>query len=564
MKRDLYGMTAKAYDLVIVGGGITGACIARDAALRGLSVALVEKHDFANATSAASSKLIHGGLRYLENLEIGLVRESLRERRMWSNIAPHLVDPLTFLMPTSGKGVTGRLKYALGLTAYDWLAYDRNRRLDDPDKAIPSHGSMGRDEALGLEPNLESSAFTGAMTYYDYQMYSPERLALECVHSAVEHGADIANYARVTEFLKEGDRILGVRVEDVATGGEEFTVRGKMTINAAGPWADLLMKDFIGDRRGKQLIRSKGIHLLTRPLTSTHGVAFHSGEGHIFILPWRGHSLIGTTDTLYRGHPDDFCVTEEDIAAFLDVINGGFAGAELTRADVLHFYGGLRPIVDPTSSASGEDEDEADSYSASRAAEIYDHEEKHELKGVLTVIGGKWTTSRNLAEQVVDLASKKLGGEDVPCTTDLSPSWGGEVGPFADYMGRALVRLSALPAPVIENLARNYGGHMDDVLELGDGKPELLEPVCDRYPDVGAQVLFAVRNEMAVRLEDVLFRRTGLGTIGTPGEEAIGRVADIMAEELGWDEAERSLQIDLAMAKFQTHPEPVAKLEDDS
>ncbi|HNT89154.1 MAG TPA: FAD-dependent oxidoreductase, partial [Candidatus Hydrogenedentes bacterium] len=197
MKRDLAAMAEKVFDVVIVGGGITGACIARDAAMRGLSVALLDKGDFASATSSASSKLIHGGLRYLQNFEIGLVRESLRERRVWSNIAPHMVYPLTFLMPTMGrKRIRGRIKLAVGLMAYDWLAFDRNR-LEDPDKAIPSHKHLSREEVVALEPDLEIEDLSGAMMFHDYQMYSPERLAVECIQSAAALGACAANYAEV-------------------------------------------------------------------------------------------------------------------------------------------------------------------------------------------------------------------------------------------------------------------------------------------------------------------------------------------------------------------------------
>ena len=557
MKRDLYAMTTKIFDLVIVGGGITGACVARDAAQRGFSVALLERGDFASATSSASSKLIHGGLRYLQNLELGLVRESLRERRVWSNIAPHMVDPLTFLAPTqsTGKRLRGRLKMAIGLTAYDWLAYDRNR-LDDPEKIIPKHKHLKRDETLALEPGLESDTLTGASIFYDYQMYSPERLALECILDAVSNGAVVANYAEVVEFEQNEDGISGVRVRDSGTVGNEFTVRGKVTLNAAGPWADILMSSLSDGKRTRQLIRSKGIHLLTRPISRSHGITVPLEHSHFFILPWRGHSIVGTTDTVYQGHPDDFHVSEKDISDFLGVVNAGYPAANLSRADVIHFYGGLRPIVDTTTDELSTDdlEDEPDSYNASRAAEIYDHEAEDGLKGVITAIGGKWTTSRHLAQQIVDLVTAKLGAPLTPCRTEMTPTYGGYVGPFADFMGRSLVKYSVYPEPVVEHLARNYGSHMDDVLDLVEEDPKLGDRLCTRCPDIAAQVVHAMRAEMASTLDDVLFRRTGLGTLGSPGGEAVNHVADIMAAELGWDEAERSAQIEQAMAMFVPGP----------
>ncbi|MFA6244148.1 MAG: glycerol-3-phosphate dehydrogenase/oxidase, partial [Candidatus Hydrogenedentales bacterium] len=350
MKRDLAAMASTSFDIVVVGGGITGACIARDAALRGLSVALVEKNDFAGATTAASSKLIHGGLRYLQNLELSLVRESLRERRVWSNTAPHMIDALTFLLPTSSKKRRDRVMKSIGLRLYDWLSYDRNR-LDDPEKVIPAHKKLSRDETIALEPSLASDDLGGALAFHDYQMYSPERLALECILSAAEHGAQVANYAEVTGFIRESARIAGIRVLDKspmpaeqAAKPAEYEVRGSVVINAAGPWADLLMPEISGSgdsdtkpHAARHLIRSKGIHLITRALTKGHAVTVPSESSHFFILPWRGYSLLGTTDTIYAGHPDDVMVTERDIVDFLAVVNAGFPAAKLRRSDVLHF-----------------------------------------------------------------------------------------------------------------------------------------------------------------------------------------------------------------------------------
>ena len=578
MKRDLAAMAGKTYDVVVVGGGITGACVARDAVLRGLSVALVEKNDFASATTAASSKLIHGGLRYLQNLEIGIVRESLRERRIWSNVAPHLVDPMTFLMPIrTDKGLKDRWAKAIGLTLYDWLSYDRNR-IEDPEKAIPAHKKLSREEVLALEPGLVSDELRGAQIFYDYQMYSPERLALECILSAVEHGADVANYAEVVGFIKEEERVAGVQVRDLAPGlgaseedappGETWTVAGRVVVNAAGPWADLLMTAIHRDDQeegtpaGRRLIRSKGIHLLTRALTKTHAIAVSEESSYYFILPWRGHSLLGTTDTVYEGDPDKVHVSEKDIVDFLAVVNKGYPGAQLRRSDVLYFYAGLRPIMDTTSAeakgdeetpeeAPGEDtEGPSKSYWASRGSEVYDHEAKEGVKGVVTAIGGKWTTSRHLAEQVVDLVVGKLGIEEAPCRSAEVPTYGGNVGRFAEFSKEMLEKYADLPAEIVEHLAKNYGARIADVAALGQENPDWLKPMSDRFPDVPAQIVHAVRHEMALTVEDVLFRRTGLGTLGTPGDDVIAQVGDLMAQELGWDEPARAAHDVRAMAKF--------------
>lgn len=564
MKRDLAAMAEKAHDVVVVGGGITGACIARDAALRGLSVALLEKNDFASATTSASSKLIHGGLRYLMNLELGLVRESLQERRVWANIAPHLVDPLTFLMPVNKRGFKDRAKRAIGLTLYDWLAYDRNR-LDDPEKAIPKHKRLNRKEVLELEPSLETDDLQGAMVFTDYQMYSPERLALGCILSAVDAGAMTANYAEAVSFLREGNRVTGVLVRDNAVGvcfpgtpqgvgpRDEYEIRGRMIINAAGPWADILMATVTGGAPSKHLLRSKGIHLLTRPLTKKHAIAVPTDHGHFFILPWRGHSILGTTDTVYKGDPDAFRVTEKDITDFLDIINEGFPAAKLTRADVLHFYGGLRPLVDTAGekNAADPEEEEPDSYTASRAAEICDHEVTDNIQGIITAIGGKWTTSRHLAEDLVDLVLERLELPKKTCTTAATPIRGGDTGVFADFLTRAVGHHPEVSPLLLETLAHNYGSGFEAVLALGRETPSLLEPLSERFPDAGIQVLQSVREEMAVHMEDVLFRRTGLGTLGSPGDAALDRIAGLMGQELQWTPQNLKIQVERARARFR-------------
>lgn len=558
MKRDLAAMAAQRHDLLIIGGGITGACIARDAALRGLSVALVEKNDFSSATSAGSSKLVHGGLRYLANFELGLVRESLRERRIWERIAPHMVDPVPFLIPLYGAKSTLTLK--IGLTLYDLLSYDRNR-LDDPDKRLPGHVRISREEALRRAPYLNPEGLTGAMIYYDCQMYSPERIGVECIGDAADRGAYIANHAGVTEILTEDSdnarRVTGARVTDSLTGSEH-EVRARLTINATGPWGDMVMAMAETDGApARRLIRSKGIHLITRDIT--HGMALAvqpRGGGHFFVIPWRGHTLIGTTDTVFTGRPDDLGVSEADISAFLEVINAGLPGVHLTRDDVEHFYAGLRPLVDTDPNT---DEDDKDSYGASRAAEVFDHAEDG-IEGLLSALGGKWTTSRHLAEQVVDQALAKLGRAPVPSLTARTAIQGGEITRYAEFEAAALARYPDMAREIVVNLARNYGSRMDDVIEIADAehRPDLLEPLSNATVTIGAQALYAVRTEMARTLDDVLQRRTGLGTLGHPGHDTLRRIADIVGNELGWDDDEKTRQIDAAERRYRSRDDAPA------
>lgn len=543
LPRLLADLEAKRFDMVVIGGGITGASIARDAALRGLEVALVDKADFAHATSAASSKLIHGGLRYLETFDFGVVRESLRERRIWEATAPHMVNPLPFLLPTYGW--TGRSGWylGLGLTLYDLLSFDRNR-LKDPDKWLPRHRSLSPPEAINSAPGLAQAGLTGAKLYYDCQMVVPERLALECVLSAAQAGACVVNHVEVTGFGREGGRIAGVTARDQLSG-DDVHISGRLVVNAGGPWADKILSLAQGGPPSVRLVRSKGIHLVTRPLTVDHAVFVQpENGGHFFIMPWRGHSLIGTTDTPFGDEPDTVGVSEEEITVYLDRVNTAYPGAELTRADVLHAYAGLRPLVDFSSS----DGSPADTYRLSRDAEIIDHEPRDGLAGLVSAMGGKWTTSRALAEDVVDLVVRKLDVDAKPCVTHCTATFGGGTGPIAAFRRDMHDRLAGLGPDTADHLVTFYGSQAPAVAGLAQGN--LKERLSAERSDIGAQVVHAVRHEMAMTLEDVVMRRTGLGSLGHPGLACLEATAAIMAQELGWDAREIGHQIERTQSNF--------------
>lgn len=562
MKRDLKKMSTTDYDLVIVGGGITGASTAWDAALRGLKVALLEKDDFAHATTSGSSKLVHGGLRYLVNGEFRLVRESLRERRIWENVAPHMVHPLPFVLPTYGWGMSGPIVMGIGLALYDLLSFDRNW-LSDDDKKLPGFKRVSKGKALDMMPSLKRENLTGAMIYYDCQMHAPERLCLECIEGAAEYGADAANYAEVTGFtteasMKRGVKVSGVTVLDKLTG-ETYAIRGRVVVNAAGPWADKTMA-LVDETPARRLIRSKGIHIITRDLSGSNALAIKSElGGHFFVIPWRGHTIIGTTDTVFEEDPDDLGVTERDIENFLIVVNDGLPGLNLTRKDVLHFYAGLRPLVDTTPQEVEGSPLPKDSYNASRAAEVFDHGTEEAIDGLISAIGGKWTTSRHLAEQVVDLALKKLG-QTAPCETHCTPVYGGEIGRLKSYIERAQKKYPHLAPEIVANLVDFYGSRIDEVLATADERQgaqegereELLRRLSPQTNVIGAQVVHAVRHEMALHLEDVVFRRTGLGTLGHPGVPAIAQAAELMRRELGWDETQHAREIAETVRQFDT------------
>ncbi len=539
LTRDLAAMGRTSYDLLVIGGGITGACIARDAALRGLSVALVEGQDFSHATSAATSKLVHGGLRYLKSLEFSLVHESLAERQIWLSMAPHMVTPLPFLIPTWGMGAHNSLYIRAGLTLYDLMSMG-HRKTPDPDVSIPSHRTFDKKQALNLAPVLKGTPLTGAALYYDCQTYAPERLGLECILDARAAGAAIANYAKVTRLLRQGNTVTGAEIEDQLQKGRT-EIKAAVTVNAAGPWADLLL-DSLGSASPARLIRSKGLHLITRSLNDTTAMMVPTNGTHFFVLPWRGHSIIGPTDTPHEQAPEAVRVSEEDIASLLVTINKGLPHAHLTRADVVRSYVGLRPLID--TSDPGASDEAPGTYRASRKAEVYDHEETDKglsVSGLISAMGGKWTTSRHVAQQVVDMAYAKLHRSAPPCSTQYTPTYGGHVGRFAGFIAEISRQHPDIPAPQMHHLTRLYGSRLPEVLALDtDG----MAPLSKNSMECAAQITYAVRHEMAQTLMDVLFRRTAALALARPGDAAIERAAETMARELGWEGAEKTRQID--------------------
>jgi len=519
--------------LIVVGGGITGGCVAYDAARRGLRVALLEKKDFGWATSAATSKMIHGGLRYLANLEIGLVRESLRERRILENIAPNFVYPLPFLVPTYEDMKSNKWLIETGMLLYDILSFDKGRTWDKA-KKIPGHHFLSREEALREEPNLRGERLTGASIYYDCQSIFPERLTLAFVKSAAKHGAQVANRAEVTGFLYGKDStITGVKVLD-RTEGKEVAIEGKLTVNCGGPWADIILRDAERGRSSHTINRSEGIHLITRPLVKEYALALMTPAGrHMFLIPWRGHTLIGTTDKEYEGDPDAYRVTRESIEDFLREINECYGDGRLGYGDVLSAYGGLRPLV--------EDQVEG-TYESSRKYEIYDNK-KDGFDGLITVEGGKYTTSRRLAEKLVDTAQKKLGQKPKDALTDREYLFGCEIEDMGAFLAEIREKNPGFDPRTIEYLGKNYGTEYKEVLAIAQEREGLSEPVTSDG-EILAEVVFAARSEMVHSLKDILFRRTGLGTLGDPGEGVLARVGEIAAGELGWTEERLAIELD--------------------
>ncbi|MGN6517417.1 MAG: glycerol-3-phosphate dehydrogenase/oxidase, partial [Rhizomicrobium sp.] len=435
-----------------------------------------------------------------------------------------------------------RAMLSAGLSLYDMLSYDRGW-LDDPDQRLPGHSFLNVKRALAREPSLEGAGFEGSFLYYDAQMYAPERLALECLLDAAAHDAALANHVESEGLLIRNGTVEGAKAHDLPTGAR-FDIRARATLLAAGPWADIFLARALGKPATHRILRAKGIHLLVPPMTKQDALTVAAGGGHFFVLPWRGHSLLGTTDTAFRSRPDDVGVTESDIDDFLAFINANLPSARLARSQVEHWYAGLRPLVDDGS---------GDTYDASRRAELVDHSKDDGLTGLFSAIGGKWTTSRDLAEKTVDTLVEKLGAKTMPCSTRTAPTPGGNISRFAAF--KAQMEAGHDPVPNIDHLARLYGTRVRDVLAIAGNRPDLREPLSESG-DIGAQILFATREEAAVTLEDAIMRRTGIGQLGDPGEARLARAAELMAAEMGWSDARKAQELADVRRNFQLTTAP--------
>ncbi|MGE5350322.1 MAG: glycerol-3-phosphate dehydrogenase/oxidase [Actinomycetota bacterium] len=520
------------FDLVIVGGGITGAAVAYIAAARGLTVALFEKKDYGGATSAATSKLIHGGLRYLANGELKLVRESLRERRILGNIAPNFVYPLPFLMPMYRRWKGNIWKMLIGMYLYDMLSYDKKDTWDKS-KKLQNHRLINHRKTIRVEPNLRMDDLRNAFYFFDYQSIFPERLTLAFIKSAAEYGACVSNYTPVEGFLYgEEKRITGVKVRDLFTGNSR-TVHADLIVNCGGTWADKILGMAVGsDQLAHRVKRSEGIHIITKKIAGHHVVSLQKADGgHMMIMPWREHSLIGTTDKEFLGDPDDYKVSMESIDEIINNVNTNF-GRKISREDIVHAYGGLRPLVDDQTKGS---------YETSRKYEVYDNAVDG-VEGMITVEGGKYTTSRSLAREVLKLISAKLNRTLSDPVSDNLYLSGCEIRDMKQFMIRQHLNYRDFSRNTVEYVSRNYGTESKVVFRIARDNRHYAEEI-SHDGEILAEVVYAIQYESAVTLADIMLRRTGTGTLGNPGRTITDKVASVAAQLLGWDDRRKEMEI---------------------
>ncbi len=543
MSRERFRFSQGVYDLLVLGGGIQGVWIAWDAVLRGLSVALVEKGDFGHATSSSSLRIIHGGLRYLQYGDLRRMRQSMYERMVLMHVAPYLVRPLPFLIPTYHYGLRSKWVLRLAMMVSELLGKGVEReRVDGAGTALPPGRVISKDACRRLVPGVAEEGLTGGVVYSEAQVSNSERLLLSVLNSAMKKGADAANYLEGIRLLRRDDRIVGVTARDVLTG-DELDLRGRVVVNVTGPWVDRVLDPANGSLACREHRLLKAFNLLVdRPPVSPYAVGLYSatplkdpdtllnrGGRLLFITPWQNHAFIGTAHLPYGDDPDTLEVTEEEIQAFIAEINGAYPPFCLTRREVRVVYGGLLPAAEP----------EASHPRLLKHYQIQDHHADHSLDGLISVRTTKYSEARHVAEKVVDLIFRKLGKVPPKSVTAVTPLRGGAIERLEAFVSQETQEpRTGLDPGAIRHLITQYGSAYTEVLKYVDERPHPGQVMDDTLSILKAEVRHGVKEEMAQRLADVVFRRTRLGLAGCPSDSTLSACADIMAEELGWS-AER-------------------------
>jgi glycerol-3-phosphate dehydrogenase len=530
----LAGLDGAALDAVVIGGGMAGAGVARDLALRGASVALFEKGDFASGTSSKSSKLIHGGLRYLELGDFKLVRESLREKKTLERLAPHLVRPLPFLVPIYRGAPRGLITVRIGMWLYDLLT---------PGKTTERYRVLRPVDALTMEPSVRAEDLRGAGYYFDDLLLYPERLCLENVLSAARHGARAFNYCEVEEFVHGRRGIEGVKVRDLLSGQVQL-VRAATIVNCAGPWVDRVRAMAkVADRSPRVVRTTKGIHCLLPRMTDRAVYLSARDERMIFVIPWREFSLVGTTDTDFEGDPDRLWATREEVTYLLEEVAKVLPDKRATFDNVSYTYAGVRPLsFEPGASAS----------KVSRDHKVIPEGPDGRF---FSVTGTKLTCFRSLAEDVGNRVMRVLGRAQAPRTARLTLDGADEeVGKIEARVWMDVseeMAATGLSRGTLRTLVETYGRAYPRVLELGRKLPDGFERLCPSNPEIVAQLHHALREELAVSLQDVLLRRTGIGQSRCQGLDCAESIAARMAELGGWSRR----RLDAELEAYSQHVE---------
>jgi glycerol-3-phosphate dehydrogenase len=539
MIRDLDRLAERTFDVLVVGGGIYGLTVAYDAAQRGLAVGLIERDDFGSGATFNHLRTIHGGLRYLQSFNLRRARESVRERRTIARIAPHAVEPLPFALPLYRSLARGKLAMRAGFLLDRIVSAGRNRGVA-PTHRLPGGRVYSRSGAISRFPGLKRQGLTGAAVWHDYVTLEPDRLTFSWALAAHEHGAVLANHVEALAVVREGGKAAGVRANDVLSG-RSFDISARLVVNATGGAVDRLLQSVGLSARVPML---KAMNLVTRRDAGEEALGGRGASGrNLFMVPWRERAVFGTWESDQRCDPDDTAISKRDVAAFIADLNGAFPALDLTLADITLVHRGLVPAVVRDGKARLQSHDRIQDHAADG------------VDGLLTVSGVKYTTARAVAERVVDAIRAKLGKGSVPSRTATAVLPGGSIRDVGLAIAEARREHDeGLPTDTIPHLIAAYGSRFRDVLEIADKHPELRKRVARDSPVIGAELVLAVRSEMAVTLADAMVRRTPLGALGYPGDEVAARAAEIVGVELRWSEERRRSEIERCRAALSALP----------
>ena len=536
MQRVLADLGNREYDILVIGGGAAGAAVAREAGIRGFHTALIERDDFGSGTSAHCFKVVHGGIRYLQHGDIARLRASCRERAILLRIAPHLVAPLPFAVPTFGWGRKSRWFLGTGMGVYDALTRDLNSLIPDPARRVRPTRFLGRSEVRQLFPGIEAHNLTGAAVFEDGQMYNPPRLVLALVAAAADLGASVANYVEAERLLFEGTRAVGAVARD-RLSGEAFEIRARLVINASGPWAESFLPKPAGLERAAGTYSRDACFVVARRTAARIALAVpgHTRDSdallardarHLFLVPWREHTLIGVWHRVVDRDPDNAHLTREELRTFIDEINACNPAAQLSESEVSMVGFGLVPFGEAARQQPG-------ALSFGKQSRLIDHRTEG-LDGLITLISVRYTVARRDAAAALDVADQQLGSRRDGAASAQQAVPGGDIEDFGDFMhdlGRHWPRW--LPHSAREGMAQNFGRRVHRIIALGETDASLQR--CLRGSDVShAEVAYVMREEMAVRMADVVFRRTDLGTAAAPGSALLDELQQLMRVLGGW------------------------------